>query len=198
VERYDFNLDRSRQLLQEAGFKLEGGVLTDQAGQPAKLEILWPTTSAPRGKMATYLQQQWRQLGIDVTVTGLEFNAFGDRSLRLKDFDVSLQTWGQNSPDPDDLKSQFATDGTQNAMGYSNPRVDELFETGAMEQDDARRKQIYDEIQAIVTDEMPQYAMTTLKNVTAFDKRVGGVQPLKGNDILTTNNLQVVDWFIAE
>lgn len=197
VQRYDFDLNRSRQLLEQAGMRLDGGVLRDPAAQPVRLDILWPTTSQPRGKMATYLQQQWKQLGIDATVTGLEFNAFVDRYQRQKDFDVVMGSFSAGL-DPDGVKSQIKTDGTQNATGYSNPRVDALVEQGAVEQDDRRRKEIYDEIQRIVVDDLPVYYMITLKNFTAFDRKVGGVAPLKGGDILRQNNMQVMDWFLAE
>src|SRR5215471_17967557 len=68
VEHYDFNLDRSRQLLAEAGYQLSRGQLLGKDGQPIKLQVLYPTSSSPRAKIAAYLQQQYRQLGIDVDV----------------------------------------------------------------------------------------------------------------------------------
>ncbi len=197
LEHYDYNLDRARQLLQEAGYRLDGNVLRDPSGQQVRLDISWPTTSQPRGKMATYLQQQWRQLGIEASVTGLEFNAFVDKYQRNKDFDVVMGSFTAGL-DPDGVKSQIKTDGTQNATGYSNPRVDQLLEQGAVEQDEGRRKEIYDEIQRIVTDDLPTFYLITLKNFTAFDQKVKGVAPLKGGDILTQNNMQVLDWYIAE
>lgn len=195
VEKYEFDLDRAKRLLEEAGMRLEAGTLRDRSGQPVKLEIVFPSTSQPRAKMATYLQQQWKQLGIEAAVTGLEFNAFVDKVQRQKDFDVAMGAFGSGL-DPDGVKSQIKTDGTQNTTGYSNPRVDELVERGSVEQDDRRRKEIYDEIQRIVVDELPVFYMTTLKNFTAFDKRVRGVSPLKGGDVLTQNNMQVVTWYI--
>jgi peptide/nickel transport system substrate-binding protein len=197
VEHYDYNLDRSRQLLQEAGYRLDGNVLRDPSGQPVRLDIMWPTTSQPRGKMATYLQQQWRQLGIEASVTGLEFNAYVDTYQRGKNFDVVMGSFTAGL-DPDGVKTQIKTDGMQNATGYSNPRVDQLIEQGSVEQDERRRKEIYDEMQRIVVDELPVFYLITLKNFTAFDQKVKAVSPLKGGDILTQNNLQVVDWYISE
>ena len=197
VEKYAFDIARSKQLLQEAGYHLEGGGLKGADGQPLKIEIIWPTTSQPRGKMATYLQQQWKQLGVEATVTGLEFNAFVDKYQRQRDFDVAMGSFSATL-DPDSVKSQILTDGTQNSGGYSNPRVDELVHRGAAEQDDAKRKQFYDELQQIVIADLPHYYMVTLKNLTAFDKKVGGVTPLKGGDILRQNNLQVVDWYLNQ
>lgn len=198
VERYEFDLNRSKRLLEEAGFRLEGSVLRDRAGQPVRLEIVWPTTSQPRGKMATYLQQQWKELGIEATVTGLEFNAFVDKYQRQRDFDIAMGSFSASTPDPDGVTSQFRSDGTQNAMSYASPRVDELLDRGTVEQDDQRRKAIYDEMQQAVVDDLPVYFMVTLKSFTAFDRKVGGVVPLKGGDILRQNNLQVVDWFLAQ
>jgi peptide/nickel transport system substrate-binding protein len=198
VEKYDFNLDRSKQLLQDAGFRLEGGVLKDKDGQPARLEIIWPTTSQPRGKMAAYAQQQWKQLGIETTVTGMEFNAWTDKYARQKDFDIAMGTYGGGSPDPDVAKSRYTSDGTQNANGYANPRVDELFAQAAVEQDDSRRKAMYDEIQKIVTDDLVNFYLVTPKSLTAFDRKVQGVSPRKGGSILYQNNGQFVEWYIAE
>jgi peptide/nickel transport system substrate-binding protein len=147
--------------------------------------------------MATYAQQQWKQLGIDVQVTGMEFNAMVDRYSRQKDFDVVMGSFSQSGLDPDSINSQYKSDGTQNAGGYNNPRVDQLLEQGANEQDETKRKQIYDEIQKIVVDDLPVYPMLTTKSFTAFDKKVTGVTPLKGGDILRQNNLQVLDWALS-
>jgi peptide/nickel transport system substrate-binding protein len=197
VEKYNFDLNRAKALLQEAGLRLDGTVLKDSGGQPVRFEILWPTTSQPRGKMAAYAQQQWKQLGIEATVTGMDFNAMVAKYQQAKDFDIVMGAFSQSGIDPDGIKSQFTTNGTQNAGGYSNPRVDTLFEQGATEQDDAKRKQIYNEIQQLVVADLPQYSMLTLKSFTAFDKKVTGVAPLKGGDILRQNNGQFMDWALT-
>ncbi|MBM2811583.1 MAG: transporter substrate-binding protein [Chloroflexi bacterium] len=198
VERYEFDLSRSRQLLQDAGYRLDGTTLRDASGQPVKIEIIWPTTSQPRGKIAAYLQQQWKGLGVDVVVTGLEFATFADKYSRQRDYDVAMGTYGGGSFDPDTVKEQYRTNGTQNTGGYSNPRVDQLLEQGLVEQDESRRKQIYDEIQRLVVDDLPSFQMVTLKGLTAFDRRVTGVSPGKGGDILQQNNMQILDWSLAQ
>jgi peptide/nickel transport system substrate-binding protein len=195
IEKYDLDLNKAKQLLQTAGYTLQGTTLRDPAGQPVKLEILWPTTSAPRGKAATYMQQQWRQLGIDVQVTGLEFNAFVDRFQRQKDFDVLVNS-STGEMDADGSKELVITNGQQNPGGYTNPRVDTLIQQGAVEQDDAKRKAIYDEMQKILADDLPFYVTVTVQSPTAFDKKVGGVQPLKGGDVLRQGNRQIIDWFL--
>jgi peptide/nickel transport system substrate-binding protein len=127
----------------------------------------------------------------------MEFNAFVDRYQRQRDFDIAMGSFSAGL-DPDGPKQQIVTGGTQNAMGYSNKRVDDLLVQGAQEQDDTKRKTIYDEIQKIVMDELPIYYMITLKVFTAFDKKVKDIVPLKGGDILRQNNRQVMDWWLEQ
>jgi peptide/nickel transport system substrate-binding protein len=197
AEKYEYDLAKAKQLLTDAGYKLDAAVLKAPDGKPVKIDVLWPTTSAPRGKIAAYAQQQWKQLGIETVVTGMEFNAFVDRYSRQKDFDIAMGSFSAGL-DPDGPKNQIKTGGTQNAMSYSNKRVDELLIQGAQEQDDAKRKTIYDEIQKIVMDELPIYYMITLKNFTAFDKKVKDVVPLKGGDIFRQNNRQFMEWWLEQ
>jgi peptide/nickel transport system substrate-binding protein len=197
AEKYDYDLNKAKQLLTEAGYKLSGTTLMAPDGKPVKIDVLWPSTSQPRGKIAAYAQQQWKQLGVEVVVTALEFNAFVERYQRQKDFDVAMGAFSAGL-DPDGVTTQIQTDGSQNANGYSNKRVDELLPLGLKEQDDTKRKAIYDEIQKLVMADLPNYYMITLKNFTAFDKKVKDVVPLKGGDILRQNNLQVVDWWLEQ
>ena len=131
VEKYDLDLDRAKQLLQAAGYQMQGGQLIGKDGQPVKLQVLYPTSSAPRAKIATYLQQQYKELGIDVEVKGLDFNAFTDQVNNKKDFDISLATYGGGSLDPElGPRAQLITGGQQNVTGYSNPEVDEPVQAG--------------------------------------------------------------------
>ena len=69
-------------------------------GQPVKLQVLYPVSSAPRAKIAAYMQQQYKQLGIDLEVKGLDANAYFEET-KKKNFDLSLGTWGGGSIDPD-------------------------------------------------------------------------------------------------
>jgi peptide/nickel transport system substrate-binding protein len=189
VEHYDFDLNRARQLLQEAGYRLEGGRLLDSANQPIRLTVLYPVSSGPRAKIAAYLQQQYKQLGIDIEVKGLDANAYFEEA-KQKHFDLSLNTWGGGSIDPDTSKSQLVTGGTQNYTGFSNPTVDDLFKRGASELDETKRKQLYDQVQQLVSSELPSFYLYSLTSFSPVSKQLLGVQPnkldrLDYNDALT-------------
>jgi peptide/nickel transport system substrate-binding protein len=197
VEKYDLDLDKAKQLLQDAGYKLQGSSLMGTDGQPIKLQVLFPTSSAPRAKIATYLQQQWKLLGVDVEVKGLDFNAYTDQVGQKKDFDISLAAYGGGSLDPElGPRAQLITGGQQNVTGYSNPQVDELFKQGASELDDAKRKQIYDQIQVLVNADLPQHYLYALKAFSPVSKKVTGVVASKGDRLDYGNAL--LSWSVAQ
>jgi peptide/nickel transport system substrate-binding protein len=120
--------------LQDAGYQLRNGHLLGKDGQAIKLQVLYPTSSTPRGKIAAYLQQQYKQLGIEVDVKSLDFNAYTEQVQNRHDFDISLAAYGGGSLDPDlGPRAQLITNGQQNVTGYSSPQVDELFKIAANE-----------------------------------------------------------------
>jgi peptide/nickel transport system substrate-binding protein len=196
VEKYDFDLERAKQLLQEAGYQLQGGQLLGKDGQPVRLQVLYPVSSNPREKIAAYLQQQYKELGIEVEVRGLEFSAFAEE-VNAGNYDLSLGTYGGGSIDPDlGPRGQLLSDGQQNVTGFNNPAVDDLFKKGAVEQDDAKRKAIYDQIQQVVNDELPSFYMYSLTSFSPMSKQVSGVTPNKLDNLAYNDAL--TRWTLAE
>jgi peptide/nickel transport system substrate-binding protein len=197
VEHYDFDLSRARQLLQDAGYQQQGGQLMGKDGQPVRLSVVYPTSSAPRGKIAAYLQQQYRELGIQVDVKALDFNAYSDQVQKQRDFDINLAAWGGGSVDPDlSAKPLLITGGQQNAMGYSNPQLDQLFKQGSGELDENRRKQLYNQAQQLVATDLPVHYLYAIKGFSALSKKVQGVVPAKG-DRLDYNDA-ILAWMVTQ
>jgi peptide/nickel transport system substrate-binding protein len=189
VEKYEFDLNKSKQLLQDAGFKLQGGTLTSPAGQPVRLQVLYPVSSAPRGKIAAYMQQQYKQLGIEVEVKGLDANAYFEEA-KKKNFDISLGSWGGGSIDPDlGPKEQLLSNGQQNVTGFANENVDQMFKQGAVELDDAKRKQLYNDLQKVVNDELPSMYLYSATSFSPMSKKITGVQPSKLDSLDVNDSL---------
>jgi peptide/nickel transport system substrate-binding protein len=197
VTTYDLDMARARQLLQDVGYTLTNNQLIGKDGQPVKLQVLYPTSSTPRGKIAAYLQQQYKQLGIEVEVKGLDFNAYTDQVQTRHDFDISLAAYGGGSLDPDlGPRAQLVTNGQQNVTGYSNSQVDDLFKQAATTLDESQRKQLYDQIQTLVNADLPSHYLYALKSIDAFSRRVQGVTPRRG-DRLDYNDA-LLSWSVAE
>jgi peptide/nickel transport system substrate-binding protein len=197
VEKYEFNIEQAKQLLRDAGYQMQGQQLMGKDGQAVRLQVLFPTSSAPRAKIATYLQQQYKDLGIEVEVKGLDFNAYTDLVQNRHDFDISLATYGGGSLDPDlGPKAQLIQNGQQNVTGYASARVDELFKQASVELDETKRKELYDQLQVQVTSDLPSHYLYALKAIDAFSKKVQGVTPRRG-DRLDYNDA-LLGWSVAE
>jgi peptide/nickel transport system substrate-binding protein len=191
---YKYNVATAKKMLADAGYKLDGTKLMSKDGKPIELTVLYPTSSPPRKLVATYMEQQFKDLGVTIKVEGLEFQAYVDR-VDAKNFDIALGNRGGGFPDPDSFKSLFTSDGTQNKTGYKNPRVDELFKQGAVEVDPTKRKVIYDEIQKIIGEDSPIYFLWALTDYAMFNKSVEGVKPNKGQRL--EYNDTWLRWFYA-
>jgi len=85
------SLDKSRQLLAEAGFRAENGdagepKLVDADGKPVEFSIITSSSNTDRAKMATLLQDDLKQLGIRVQVVPLELRSLIDRVTQTKEY----------------------------------------------------------------------------------------------------------------
>ncbi len=102
---------------------------------------------------ATLMKDQLSKAGITANITVLEFAQLLNEAEAHK-FDAALIGWSGRI-DPDGNIYQFFHTGAFNNYGqYSNPKVDKLLEDARSAQDQAKRKQIYQEAQRIIVEEV--------------------------------------------
>ena len=154
VATYPYDPERAAELLDEAGWvDSDGDGIRDRDGESLSFEL---TTNVDpnRQQILEFLQGEWAQAGIDVSVRVYEWPSFiGD--VIAGNYDIGLIGWLLLT-DPDRATYlQFLTGGGSNYGGYTNPRVDELLEAGRAETDPEARRAVYRELAQIVTDEAP-------------------------------------------
>jgi peptide/nickel transport system substrate-binding protein len=143
----DFDPERAKQLLDEAGYP-EGSDGWRFALGVTNYNI------ADQALIAEVLVQQLRAIGIDATWQQFDAATWNER-IGNRDFDLTV-FHPRYGPDPDSFWEHYATDGPINWTGYSNPQVDELLELGKREANEEKRAEIYKEVQAILVEDMPQ------------------------------------------
>jgi len=67
-----------------------------------------------------------------------------------------------------------------NTMGYSNPKVDELFAQAQQTVDEGARTRLYKEVQAVLFEDVPVGWLVEGRRVTFHNKRV--------HDLITTSS----------
>ncbi|HEY4244052.1 MAG TPA: ABC transporter substrate-binding protein [Kofleriaceae bacterium] len=154
VTRYDRNLDKARQLLDEAGYPpKEGGV---------RLHLVYKTSAdAFRVAIARVLAAQLGEAGIDVEVRSFEFATFFS-DIKKGQYEIaSMQT--SNITDPDFYYTYFhsswipseKTPDGYNRWRYRNAEVDRLVEAGRHELSKPARLALYSKVQQIVAADVP-------------------------------------------
>lgn len=138
VECYDYNPDRAKALLAEAGW---------DAGTTLTLK-----TPPNQQNEAQLIQRNLQDVGIEVELLTVETGAYYQE---VRDGQSELALYGfSNIVDPDHMYWVFHKDwilGT--ASAYQNETVSSLLEQGQTVTDQAERRQIYDEAQRIIVDE---------------------------------------------
>jgi microcin C transport system substrate-binding protein len=124
------NLLRGAKLLEEAGYSVKNGVLSDKAGKPFTFEILLPDPQDE--KTALEYTRSLAKLGIKAHVRTVDAAQFQSR-LNDFDYDVILYRW-VNSLSPGNEQNIYwgspAADikGSRNYAGIKSPAVDGLIQ----------------------------------------------------------------------
>lgn len=166
LEPYEYNLDKAKELMAEAGYPNGGFSLEFYVGNNNQERVL----------VAQVFKEQAAKLGIEVNITQLDWTAFLDAALKGQP-DVFVLGWTTVTGDGDyGLYPLFhsSAHGPSNRTFYTNARVDELVELARKENDQDKRLEYYKEVQAIVHDEVPWIFMQTGENLNGLTKYVQG------------------------
>jgi peptide/nickel transport system substrate-binding protein len=168
---YNFDPDKAKQLLGEAGWQPGSDGIRAKAGQ--KLEIAFPIISRPRDKaMAESVQASLRDVGIDLKVDPLE-RAAAREAYNQNRYDSSFMWFSYG--DPDVLRTIFHSDNVQafNRARYTVPEVDKMLEEAAGLTDLPKRADIYKQIQQRV---LKDTAVVPLVDTVVYNAKRAEVQ----------------------
>lgn len=169
---------RAMRLLDEAGYPDPDG-----AGPRPRLTLsLKVSTNEFVRLQAAVIQQDLRQVGIDVDVRSYEFATLYADVLKGRFQMFTLQWVGGAVADPDILRrvfhSQQAPPAGFNRGHYRNPEVDRLLDAAARATDEAARKSLYGEVQQIVAEDQPYVSLWTKSNVAVLQRGLSGLRLL--------------------
>ncbi len=115
---YDANLEEAKKLLAEAGYPNGEGLPT--------IEYL-TNDSGYHVPLAEYAQQAWGDLGINVTISKVEWASFTPMR-RAQEYDVARNGWVMDYNDPSNMIELFMSTNGNNDGKYCNPEFDAAME----------------------------------------------------------------------
>ena len=189
LKKTEYDLERSRSLLSEAGFTIRdnGGKneLFDAAGNRVEFTLIVPAENEPRKLMAAVVQEDLAKLGIAVQVVPLDFQSLTERWSSSLDYDAILSGSSLTALDPSSYAGLLQSGAAQHQWRPKQDkpatdweaRIDQLYSEQASERDPTVRKQKFNEIQSIMAEEMPTIPIVSRHIVSAANERVGNVSP---------------------
>jgi peptide/nickel transport system substrate-binding protein len=180
------SVESARSLLKAAGFSAKSdGSLVDSHGNPVEFSILTSSSNAQRVKMATLIQDDLKQLGMNVHIVSLEFRAVVDRLLNTNDFEAAIMGLGGGDADPNsEMNVWLSSGGTHlwhaNQGQPATPweaEIDRLMQQQLVTLDYAKRKRLYDRVQEIVAEDLPVICLASPNILVGAKDRIGNFQP---------------------
>jgi oligopeptide transport system substrate-binding protein len=150
----------ARQLLADAGYPQGRGL--------DGLSILY-NTGHGHETIAQAIQAMWKeQLGVIVTLRGLEGKAFSER-LKKRDYTIARASWFGDYPDPTSWLQKMVTGDGNNDCGWSNGEYDALLAEADGEANPIKRMKLLRDAEAIVLREQPMALLYQYVNLYLFD-----------------------------
>jgi peptide/nickel transport system substrate-binding protein len=158
------NLAKAKQLVGQSGVKT-----------PVPVSLMIGAGDARQQRIGQAIQSMVKEAGFNVKLQPTEFTAQLDKQ-DAGTFDTSLIGWS-GRVDPDGNIHEFVdTKGSLNDSGYSNPQMDKLLDQSRTTLDQDKRKQIYSQVQQILTTDAPLLYIWHDKLYTGASRKVAGLQ----------------------
>ena len=189
LKKSEYDLERSRALLQEAGFSIKDNAgkpeLHDAEGNRVEFTVIVPAENEPRKMMAAVVQEDLAKLGIAMQIAPVEFKNLTERWTTSFDYDALLSGFSLTATDPSSYSGLLQSSGGlhQWRPKQAKPateweaKIDQLYAEQSKERDPNVRRQKFNEIQAIMADEMPIVPIVSRHIVSAGHERVGNLSP---------------------
>lgn len=171
--------------------------LMEEAGYADGFDVTLQSIASPREttQIAEIIQQSLKQLNINVSVEPLEIGTFA-ANVGTGAFEWASTRRGMRG-DPSAHVVDFRS-GTSNNLawfgeGWAHDEFDTLFDEGLSTVDEARRKEIYDRLQEIVLEEVPNLYTVQSMKFQAINNRLQGMYVFYGNTNMGLREVTVAE-----
>ena len=122
---------------------------------------IWTNDKSVRKDTAVILQDQLKQIGIDVQIEILEWGSYLDR-VANGEHEMFILGWSSSADSDSALYALFHSKnlgGAGNRTFYENKRVDELLDKARYSSNEEERTKAYHEVQNILQEDLPHYTL---------------------------------------
>lgn len=197
LPKVEFDLEKAGQILDDAGWMPGSDGIREKDGVRLSFKNSTTSGNSVREQTQQYIQQNYAQIGVEMEISNLPPAVMWGEYWQMSEFDSAMvgivYTTG---PDPDVSNylhsSAISAQGGagQNTWQYENEKVDELLEKGASLFEPEKRKEVYDEIQRIVREDLPFLPIFQYANLRGYKSGLEGFDP--------NVNVRIETWNVSE
>ncbi len=170
-----FDAARANALLDEAGWRSsQRGAIRERDGRQLRLRLAIPREARSFLPVALALQESWARVGV-----GSEIELLGFRELQARlaagEFEAAARSLVV-APTPAEHWAHWGTDAARNFGGYSNARLDGLFDTLQRSEKTPQRAAALREIESLLQQDQPCLFLWSKPALWVFSRRVRGME----------------------
>jgi peptide/nickel transport system substrate-binding protein len=213
-----YDREKAKQMLYEAGYGIKepDGTISVQNkdSSPIKLTLVTTPASNIAEDLAFLVKQELADIGIEVDINLVPWPTLlrqhvmnkvpgtdqeprynnGPDAVSEQPWDMIIMVFNTHPIAPSGSRVFFTTDGGLNYWGYSNDKVDELFQRVSSREalDKEARKKMYAEISQTIADDQPVIFLTFPRGNHGFQANVEGI------DVGMRLGWNFHEWYFAE
>ncbi|NET57617.1 MAG: ABC transporter substrate-binding protein, partial [Symploca sp. SIO2E6] len=189
---YSYQPQKAKQLLLDAGFSYNSQEqLVDWDGNQVKFTLLVKAEEKSRVDAAVQIQQDLAKLGMQADLQVINFNVVVQK-LSSRDWEAYVGGFGGGGSEPHSGFNIWYTKGSLHQFNQSpqpgEPQIagwkasdweleiDRLFQQGAQELDENKRKEIYGQFQQIVAEQVPFFFLVNSLSLEAVRDHVKNIK----------------------
>ncbi len=173
IAQIPYDTARAGRLLDSLGWRRGPSGIRTRGGRTLAFEVLVPSSSKFRMRMADLIQDQLQRIGVSASPRTFEQSVVLGR-IAAHDFDATIQTWisdlTPNAPN-ESWSTEAQTNGI-NYFGYSNPIADAAIDSGVVEMDPGRAAAHFHHAFAVIAADVPAVWLYEPRTVAAINGRI--------------------------
>jgi peptide/nickel transport system substrate-binding protein len=200
VPTFGFDPAKAQALLAEIDIKDRDGdgVAEDSTGNKLEIAFYSNANNPARMRAAQAIVEDLKKIGIKLNYTPIDFKVLRQKIDVSYDYECALMGLGGGGTDPasqinvlkstEDLHQWFPAQKSPSSEWEA--RIDQLMDAQMQSLDFATRKKAFDEVQAIVAEEVPMIYTVSPLAYSAINARIGNIRPSVLTTYRTTWNIE--------
>jgi peptide/nickel transport system substrate-binding protein len=185
LKPHSFDLEEARRLLAADGFRSDGRTLRDREGHAVEFSVVTNAGNRSRERIAAMVQQDLGAIGIRLNIVTLDFPSLMERISKSFQYESCLLGLTNVDLDPNEQMNLWISSSANHQWNPNQgtpetaweAEIDRLMRLQASAASANRRKELFDQVQQLVSDQAPFLYLINKNALMALSHSLRNVTP---------------------